>query len=78
MSKVSNFPKSSRQIETSEAWPAMMKDRRAAAYLDLSRAKLWQLSAIGELTPIKLPGRVTRFTRDDLDNFIERQIKGAK
>lgn len=65
--------------ETPTAWPAAMKDKTAAAYLDLSRSKLWQLVATGDLPePARLPGRVTRFLRDDLDQFLSQQSREGK
>lgn len=53
--------------------PALLNDRQAAEYLAIARRTLWMMSSSGEIpAPIRLPGRITRWRRTDLDAAIAR------
>jgi len=64
------MPESSPRID----WPPLLSDRQTAEYLGgVSKAIVWRWSAAGELPkPIHLPGRVTRWVREELDAVIAR------
>ncbi len=49
----------------------------AAAMLSLSRRKIQQLQALGELRPIRV-GRSVRFAVDELRAWVARQVEAAR
>jgi hypothetical protein len=63
--------------------PRLLRREAAAAYLSISVAALDQLRASGEITVVRMPGRlgvatrVPLFDRADLDLAIERWKGGA-
>ena len=70
------MPETVQQVQT---FGALLNDNEVAAYLSLSRSMVWRMVSTGDLPePIKLPCRVTRWRRDDLDRVIRQWAKGAK
>jgi len=62
--------------EAIPAWGALLNDKQLAAYVSLSRAMVWRMVSTGDLPkPIKLPGRVTRWRREDVDRAIRKWAK---
>ncbi|HYE18866.1 MAG TPA: helix-turn-helix domain-containing protein [Tepidisphaeraceae bacterium] len=56
---------------TETPWPALLRDREAAAFLSISRASLWQRSSSGDLpAPVTVAGRCVRWRRADLERFV--------
>lgn len=49
--------------------PRLLHPRDAAAYLAISERSIWNLEARGFLKPVRV-GRIVRFDKADLDNFI--------
>ncbi len=56
---------------TPTRWPALMSDRTLAAYFDASERLIRQWRSAGKIPPtVKLPGRLTRTRRQDIDGWI--------
>ena len=49
----------------------LLTPKQAAAYLAISLRKLWDMTASGELSRVRI-GRCVRYRRDTLDAFSER------
>lgn len=49
----------------------------AAKYLGVGISTVWLYAKQGKLHPIKLSDRVTVFSKEDLDAFINNAIEGA-
>lgn len=49
--------------------------KEASVYLGISRSGLWLYAKQGKLTPIKITSRVTVFSKNDLDRFVESATK---
>jgi predicted DNA-binding transcriptional regulator AlpA len=59
---------------TTRPWPALLGDVLASAYCNVSPRTIRQWSACnteGFPPPVDLPGRLTRWRRSDLDQWIE-------
>lgn len=65
-------------IETFKVNQALLTDKEAAAYLNLSTSTLavWRCTKRQELPFIKL-GRAVRYRQTDLDKWLESQTVGA-
>jgi excisionase family DNA binding protein len=50
----------------------LLRPPQVAQYLGCSRAKAYSLIAQGDIPSVRI-GRLVRVTRDDLDQFVERQ-----
>jgi excisionase family DNA binding protein len=63
-----------------EALRLLLTARQAAEALAVSQRTLWELTARGELTPIRLPGRgkarAIRYAVTDLEIWIQRRKAG--
>jgi len=51
--------------------PRLLHPRQAAEYLAISERSIWNLESRGLLRPVRV-GRIVRFDRADLDDFIIR------
>lgn len=51
------------------------RSKEAAQYLGVGNSTIWLYAKQGKLTPIKLSDRVTVFSKDDLDLFINNQVR---
>lgn len=67
---------------TAPAIRLLLTPRQAAEALAISPRTLWELTAHGELTPIRLPGRgkarALRYAVDDLRDWIARQQRNGQ
>lgn len=60
------------------AWPALMRIKRAAAYLDISASTLRTMVAAGQApAPIRLGKRCPVWSRVAIDAWIDRQAGAA-
>ena len=51
-----------------------MRAKEAAKYLSCGLSTIWLFAKQGKITPIKLSDRVTIFKKEDLDNFINKNV----
>lgn len=58
------------------AWPALMSLEIAGEYLSLSKDKVYDMAAAGAF-PLRKVGTRTLILKSDLDDWIERNFKGA-
>ena len=59
-------------MENNISYDALLTLKEATAYLKLSRSTLYKLMENGEIKGIKI-GKVWRFQRKELDNFIAKK-----
>ena len=51
--------------------PALMRVREAAAYTGMSERQWWKMVSAGKAPrPIELPGRMARWRRGDIDQWL--------
>ncbi len=55
--------------------PALLDAEEAARYLGIGRSKVYGLLQAGQLRGVKV-GRARRFSRTELDRFVERLERG--
>ena len=51
-----------------------MRARLAAQYIGCGLSTIWLYAKQKKITPIKLSDRVTIFKKEDLDNFINKNV----
>ncbi len=58
--------------ETTDHWPALMRDTTAAKYVDMSARLIWKLASANKFPkPVAIPGaRASRWKRSDLDAYL--------
>ncbi len=56
---------------------ANMRAKQASQYLGCGLSTIWLYAKQGKITPIKLSERVTIFKKEDLDNFINKNVEVA-
>jgi excisionase family DNA binding protein len=55
----------------------LLRVKEVAQYLSVGVSTVWLYAKQGKLNPIKLSDRVTVFSKDDLDVFIDNAIGSA-
>jgi excisionase family DNA binding protein len=55
----------------------LLRVKEVAQYLSVGVSTVWLYAKQGKLNPIKLSDRVTVFSKDDLDAFIDNAIGSA-
>jgi len=56
---------------------ANLRAKEASNYLGVGLSTVWLYAKQGKITPIKLSQRVTIFKKEDLDNFINKNVEVA-
>ena len=51
-----------------------LRAKEASEYLGVGLSTIWLYAKQGKITPIKLSQRVTIFKKEDLDNFINKNV----
>lgn len=64
-----------KRSETTEPDP-IYRNRRAAAYLDVSTTTLWRIQKAGKLRAVRITGGATGYRLSELNEYLNRRSEG--